>query len=173
VSAKIGATIGVTSVRKVGSQVAGGAFLLFLANLAGITLSVCLVFLAQGYGSLRRAWRYVVVWLLLAFVLVGPLSSALEEFFLAKRVDVLLDRLASSAPERWKRVRVRHLEVQLEGEKAVVHLILEAPQGDIDAGWLENTRRRLLKALEPYGIRELEARIRIVPVELFILKGKR
>ncbi len=169
----IGVTIGITSVEEVGSHVAGGAFLLFLANMVGIVVAASVVFLAQGYGSLRRAWPHVVLWLVLAFVLLGPLSSALEEFLLTKRVDVLLDRLAVSEPERWKQVIVRHLDVQAEGEKAVLELILEVPRGAIDAATLEATRRRLLTALEPYGIRALEARIRVVPVELIILEGER
>ena len=38
-------------------DVAGGASLLFLANLIGITISACLVFVLQSYGSFRKALK--------------------------------------------------------------------------------------------------------------------
>ena len=36
-------------------------FLLFLANLIGITVASLVVFMVQGYGSLRKAWRHLLV----------------------------------------------------------------------------------------------------------------
>ena len=168
---EIGVTIGVTAVKELGSRVAGGSFLLFLANLVGITVAACVVFLAQGYGSLRRAWGYVVAWLLLAALLLGPLSYALNEFLLTKKVDGMLDRLAATEPQRWERIRVRDLDVQIDGSKAVVDVILEAPQGLVDTTVMEATRQKMLASLRPHGIRELEARIRVVPIQVFVLGG--
>ena len=39
------------------NQIAEGSFLLFLANLIGITVASLVVFLIQQYGSLMRCWK--------------------------------------------------------------------------------------------------------------------
>ena len=41
------------------NQIAEGSFLLFLANLIGITVTSLVVFLLQRYGSFRSCWRLV------------------------------------------------------------------------------------------------------------------
>lgn len=61
-------------------DVAGGASLLFLANLIGITIAACLVFVLQSYGSLRRALKTLALGLFVAFMLSRPLGTSLHEF---------------------------------------------------------------------------------------------
>ena len=39
------------------NQIGEGSFLLFLANLIGITVTSLVVFLLQSYGSLPSCWR--------------------------------------------------------------------------------------------------------------------
>ena len=45
------------------NQIAEGSFLLFLANLIGITVTSLEVYLVQRYDSFRSGWRYLLVWL--------------------------------------------------------------------------------------------------------------
>lgn len=57
------AVFGRVTVAGLTNQVSEGSLLLFLANLIGITVASLLGFMVQGYGSLRRAWRSLLVWL--------------------------------------------------------------------------------------------------------------
>ena len=43
------------------NQITEGSFLLFLANLIGITFAGLIIFLLQQYGSLGRCWRNVLI----------------------------------------------------------------------------------------------------------------
>ena len=61
--------------------VSGGAFLLFLVNLAGITFTACLVFLSQSYGSLKKAFQTIIIWLLIIGLLCGPLTGSMNNLF--------------------------------------------------------------------------------------------
>ena len=69
------------------NQIAEGSFLLFLANLIGITVTSLVVFLVQRYGSIRRCWRNLLVWLGLLGLLSIPLSSALHDFSVRQEMD--------------------------------------------------------------------------------------
>ena len=66
------AVFGRGTVAGLTNQIAEGSFLLFLANLIGITVTSLVVFLVQRYGSFRTCWRNLVVWLGLLST-TGPL----------------------------------------------------------------------------------------------------
>ena len=57
------AVFGRGTVAGLTNQIAEGSFLLFLANLIGITVTSLVVFLLQRYGSFRSCWRNLLVWL--------------------------------------------------------------------------------------------------------------
>ena len=56
------AVFGRGTVAGLTNQIAEGSFLLFLANLIGITVTSLVVFLLQLYGSFRSCWRNLLVW---------------------------------------------------------------------------------------------------------------
>ena len=66
------AVFGRGTVAGLTNQIAEGSFLLFLANLIGITVTSLVVCLVQRYGSVRRCWRNFLVWLGLLGLLSIP-----------------------------------------------------------------------------------------------------
>ncbi len=60
-------------------SISAGAMLLFVVNLVAIMLSAIVVFLVDGYGSLKRAWLGLLMILLLSAAIAVPLASTLEE----------------------------------------------------------------------------------------------
>ena len=65
-------------------SVSSGAFLLFLTNLTGIILTVCMVFLALSYGSVNKALQSLLIWFLITTLLSVPLTNSLKEVFFGK-----------------------------------------------------------------------------------------
>ena len=74
------AVFGRGTVAGITNQISEGSFLLFLANLIGITVASLFVFLVQRYGSILKCWRNLLLWLGLLGLLCIPLSSALHDF---------------------------------------------------------------------------------------------
>ena len=74
------AVFGRGTVAGITNQISEGSFLLFLANLIGITVASLFVFLVQRYGSILQCWRNLMLWLGLLGLLCIPLSSALHDF---------------------------------------------------------------------------------------------
>ena len=86
------AVFGRGTVAGLTNQIAEGSFLLFLANLIGITVTSLVVFLLQRYGSFRSCWRNLLVWLGLLGLLSLPLSSALHDFSVRQQMDAEFGR---------------------------------------------------------------------------------
>ena len=98
------------------NQIAEGSFLLFLANLIGITVTSLVMFLVQRYGSFRNCWRNLLVWLGLLGLLSLPLSSELHDCSVRQEMDAEFGRfkagqlkrvaLARSNQRLWSKVRL-------------------------------------------------------------------
>ena len=86
------AVFGRGTVAGLTNQIAEGSFLLFVASLIGITVTSHVVFLVQRYGSIRRCWRNLLVWLGLLGLLSIPLSSALHDFSVWQEMDAVFGR---------------------------------------------------------------------------------
>ena len=71
----------IAASKGVESSIAVGSFLLFATNLAGIIFSGSLVFLFQGYGSLKKATIGLIVSLLGLSILLQPLGFSLRELY--------------------------------------------------------------------------------------------
>lgn len=63
------------------TSIATGSFLLFITNLAGIIFSGSLVFLFQGYGSLKKASIGLIISLLGVSILLQPLGFSLRQLY--------------------------------------------------------------------------------------------
>jgi hypothetical protein len=146
-------------------EVARGAFLLFLANLLGITVSACVVFLAQGYGSLQRSFQGLLIWVLLVMLLMGPLTGSLKEFALNNRLQHELYRLARS-DNPLARIVILHTSTRLEGRTAYVEIFASVPERMIEEIDLESTEKELFTALRSLGINALDLTFRLAPVKV-------
>ncbi len=127
IGTNLAADIGTIAVENL--NVSEGAFLLFLANLSGITFTACLVFLSQSYGNLTKAFQTILVWFLIMALLVGPLSSSMQEFFVSNRLGYELHQIRKDQPEFWQKSQIRTINVQLDGTTAYVTIWIVAPQG--------------------------------------------
>ena len=154
--------IGVISEIKVST----GAFLLFLVNLAGITFTSCLVFLSQSYGTFKKAFQTIIIWLLVLGLLSTPLSDSMKEFFVANRVSSELRQIREDNPEISTKTQVSHIHVNLKGSTAYVSVLVNAPQGSYTHEFLENNEKRLFESLKNMGIKSIKLVVRIVPVEI-------
>jgi uncharacterized hydrophobic protein (TIGR00271 family) len=82
-----------------GTDIALGAFLLFLTNFVGIVAVAILVFAYQRYGQWKRALLALAVFVVLSALLVQPLGTALHELYVKHRVVRLIAKLAYTRPD--------------------------------------------------------------------------
>ncbi len=141
-------------------------FLLFIVNLAGIIFTSCLVFLSQSYGSFKKAFQTIIIWLLVLGLLITPLNNSMKEFFVANHVSSELSQIRKENPKVSKKTQVRHIRVNLKGNTAYVSILINAPQGIYTREFLEENETRLFESLKTMGIESIKLVIRIVPVEI-------
>jgi uncharacterized membrane protein len=164
VGSNLAADFGIGTVTHI--NVSAGAFLLFLANLAGITFTGCLVFLAQSYGSLTKAFQTILVWLLMMLLLCGPLTDSVKEFFVANRLGSELRQMGKEHPKIHKQIQIVDVRVRLEGTTAYVNITILAPKNLLTQEYLQKSEKRLFDSLSKMGVRAMGFRLRIVPVEI-------
>lgn len=132
------AVFGRGTVAGLTNQVSEGSFLLFLANLIGITVASLLVFMVQGYGSLRRAWRNLLVWLGLLGLLCIPLSSALHDFSVRQQINsqfagfkaglIEQEKQSGTSPHIWQRIKLLYSNVRVVDNTATIDIVLNVPE---------------------------------------------
>ncbi len=147
-------------------EVSTGAFLLFLVNFTGIIFTSCLVFLSQSYGSFKKAFQTLIIWLLVLGLLSAPLNNSMKEFFVANHVSSELRQIRKDNPEVSQKTQVRHIRVNLKGNTAYVSILIHAPQGLYTDEFLEKNEKRLFESLKSRGIQSIKLVMRIVPVEI-------
>ena len=147
-------------------DVAEGAFLLFLSNLAGITFTACIIFLSQSYGSLNKAFQTLLIWLLVIALLVFPLSDSLREFSLSNRVSIEMKKIRKDYPEIAKKTQTRYLDVQLEGTTAYIKILTVAPKGLLTDELLKDIEKRIFDSISERGVKAMDLDLRIIPVEI-------
>ena len=161
---QLAAGVGRVSITNI--TVADGAFLLFLANLAGITFTACLVFLSQSYGNFRKAFQTLVIWLLIMALLSGPLSNSLKEFIVANRLSLEIHRIRIDKPEIWQQVQVQYLDVQLKSTTIYLTILLNAPEELLKEENVEFCEKRLFNIALTMGVSAMDSDIRIIPVKI-------
>jgi hypothetical protein len=82
-----------------GTDIAAGAFVLFLTNLLGIVAVAILVFIFQRYGEWKKALFALLVIIASSLLLVQPLNQALHELYVKNRVARLMVKLAAARPD--------------------------------------------------------------------------
>ncbi len=155
-----------------GIDIATDSFILFLTNLAGIVLAAELVFILQGYGTLRKGAVGFAITLTAAILLMLPLGTSLHTLY-SRSVAMTVARSMFS-------------EVKAKGETPANILALRVyPTGDtlsLDIKVLQSESRnetsherarefqqRLSKRLgQPV---RLKIEMVIVPIETFIVEG--
>lgn len=148
-------------------DIAGGSFLLFLANLIGITLSSCLVLIYQSYGSLRKSLQSLALGLIVVILLSRPLTASLHEFALDNRVQLVLHSLHREGAYRNINL-IHHVDTKLVNGIAYVNILGSANKDFIeDQDNIDNLDQRLYEAVRAMGIDTMKLTIRIVPIDIF------
>ena len=164
------AVFGRGTVAGLTNQIAEGSFLLFLANLIGITVTSLVVFLVQLYGSFRTCWRNLVVWLGL---LSMPLSSALHDFSVRQQMDAVFAHveagrlkriaIAQGNPRLWSRVRLTYSNVSVVDNKATLDLVLNAPEDFLNQSVMNSLNQQMFSRAKEFGVDDLGMNISVIP----------
>ena len=164
------AVFGRGTVAGLTNQIAEGSFLLFLANLIGITVTSLVVFLVQRYGSFRTCWRNLVVWLGL---LSMPLSSALHDFSVRQQMDAVFAHveagrlkriaIAQGNPRLWSRVRLTYSNVSVVDNKATLDLVLNAPEDLLNQSVMNSLNQQMFSRAKEFGVDDLGMNISVIP----------
>ena len=96
------AVFGRGSVAGLSNQIAEGSFLLFVANLIGITLAGLMVFLLQQYGSIAKCWKNLLIWFAFLGLLSIPCLQA--DFSLKQQLNSEFQRFKAGQVKRFKLV---------------------------------------------------------------------
>ena len=171
------AVFGRGTVAGLANQIAEGSFLLFLANLIGITVTSLVVFLVQRYGSFRNCWRNLLLWLGLLGLLSLPLSSALHDFKVRQEMNAEFDRfksgqlkrvaIAQNNPRFWSRVRLMYSSVSVVNNKARLDLVLNAPENFLDQSILDDFHQQILKRAKDFGLDNLYVNVSVIPNRVY------
>ena len=172
------AVFGRGSVAGLSNQISEGSFLLFLANLIGITVASLMVFLLQRYGSIRRSWRNLLVWLGLLGLLCIPLASSLQDFSIRQNIDaqfatfkagrVKQFEMTEKNPYLWKKVKLLYSNVRVVKSNATIELVLNAQEGLITQKVIDELHQRIItRAREDYSVDEIRVNISVIPNQIF------
>ncbi|MGB1621663.1 MAG: TIGR00341 family protein [Synechococcus sp.] len=171
------AVFGRGTVAGLTNQIAEGSFLLFLANLIGITVASLLVFLIQQYGSLMRCWKNLLIWFGLLGLLCIPLSSALHDFSVSQYMDSEFRRfksgninnfgLTKNNPYVWSRVRIMYSNVIVSGNVATLDLVFNAPEDLLTEPLLEDLFQRFKTGATELGLDDIDVNVSVIPNRVF------
>ncbi len=171
------AVFGRGTVAGITNQISEGSFLLFLANLIGITVASLFVFLVQRYGSVLQCWRNLVLWLGLLGLLCIPLSSALHDFNIKQDIESKFDafkagqvrqlKLTSENPYLWQRVRLLFSNVRVNNNNATVDLVFSAPKGVLTEDIANNLSSAFVeRGKEEFGLDDIKITISVIPNQI-------
>ncbi len=160
------------------NQISEGSFLLFLANLIGITLASLVVFMVQGYGSIFKAWRNLLIWLGLLGILCIPLSSALHDFSVRQQIKAEFSQfkagqinqlnVLNKSPYLLQRIKLLYSNVSVIDNEATIDIVLNVPEKlskQLDLNQIQKNITDRCKM--EYGIEEVNINISIIPTQIF------
>ena len=170
------AVFGRGTVAGLTNQVAEGSFLLFLANLIGITVTSLVVFMVQRYGDIRRAWRHLLVWLGLLGLLCIPLSSALHDFSVRQQINsrfttfkaglIQESKYTGAADVNASSYSHAYSNVRVVNNTATIDLVLNVPTKLVGKIGLQECSRGAKNAMQDYGLKEIEINISVIPTQI-------
>ena len=135
VTSDTGVSLGEIGLHAGGTDIAAGAFLLFLTNLIGIVLVATLVFVAQRYGNWRKALAMVLVISVASIFLIPPLNEALHKIYVKNRVvrlHVKRSGWASFSPIKGSSIQIENINVDYRDDVLHVFVNLFATQDHLD-----------------------------------------
>ncbi len=112
-----------------GSDIAKGAFVLFLTNLIGIVAVGIAVFAVQRYGHWKKALIGLVLTLTLSALLIQPLGLALHRLYVKSTALRTLATLGSVSPETFAaQAKIESVAVTYRGDDLYIYIDAIAPR---------------------------------------------
>ena len=141
------------------------------------------MFFVQRYGSIRRGWRNLLVWLGLLGLLSIPLSSALHDFSVRQEMDAVFGRfkagqlkrvaIAQSNPRFWSRVRLMYSNVIVVNNKARHDLVLNAPEDFLNQSLMDDFYQKMQRRAKDFGLNDLDVNISVIPNRVYKFDGQK
>jgi len=125
-TADIGLSLREVGLHQGGRDIATGAFVLFLTNLAAIVVVAGTVIVIQGYGRWKHAFLGLVVVTAASLVLLQPLSEELHKLRVKSQVLRMFKRLPVSHPHIFESATsIDALRISYQND--ILHIHVEAP----------------------------------------------
>ena len=171
------AVFGRGTVTGLHNQISEGSFLLFLANLIGITVASLVVFMLQRYGRLQKAWRNLLLWLGLLGLLCIPLSSALHDFSMRQQIngqfatfkaDLISKGLSTGNHQaNLRRIKLLYSNVEIIDDDATIDVVINVPKNLVGKLALEEMEEEMIeRARSVYGIDKVHFNITVIPTQI-------
>jgi uncharacterized hydrophobic protein (TIGR00271 family) len=110
-----------------GTDVAAGAFVLFLTNLIGIVAVAILVFVSQRYGEWKKALLGMLLFVGLSAILIQPLNQAFRKIYVENRVVRVLHKLVRASPELFVGAATARIEsIRVTYKDDLLHVNIDA-----------------------------------------------
>jgi len=148
-----------------GEDIAAGAFVLFLTNLAAIIITAGLVLLSQGYGRWRQGMIGLIAVAAASAILMQPLSQEMHKLRVKSKTLRLIKTLPQTHPDIFEfRGRLTALRVRYQDGLLHIHAEGVMPKDRIADG---QQRIELFRKLLEQSVGEpLSLRFEIIPVEI-------
>ena len=166
ISADVGTSFAKMGLAEGGEDIAAGAFLLFLTNLAGIIIVAGVVFLAHGYGKWHKAALGLILVTALSLALIHPLGASLERLYVKSLTLSLISQLRHKFPDLFTgRGTLEGVSVTYMGD--VIHVAINAT---VDRETIKGMQGRV-DVVQKHLERSLQQPVRIkfslIPVDTF------
>lgn len=122
-NAEVGLSLTELGLYSGGSDIAKGAFLLFLTNLIGIVAVAIAVFALQRYGHWKKALIGLGLTLALSGLLIQPLGRALHRLYVKSTALQAIASIATIAPDTFAaRARFDSVNVTYRGDRLYIDI---------------------------------------------------
>lgn len=147
-------------------NLAGGSFLLFLTNLAGIIFCGGLVFLFQGYDNIKKDFISLFLIFLILVTVCFPLNSQFQNFLLRNKVVESLDKFAyvHFQEKRWVDHATSTIDIYVENRDSEIFILLSLliPKNELSQSDVNELQAFLSKELK----KTVKLEVYLVPFEI-------
>lgn len=164
-SADVGSSLTELGFLSGGEDIAAGAFLLFLTNLAGIIVTAGALFALHGYGQWQKATIGLSLVAILSVGIVYPLGVSLFNLYVKSSTLSLIAVMNNKHPDLFSgKAKINSVSVKQSGNVVIVGIDAVGPREDEQKNRLsvEIIQRYLSESLGRPVVVELE----LIPVDL-------
>lgn len=159
-TADVGLSLSEIGLYSGGADIAGGAFILFLTNLAGIVVVAGAVLVSQRYGDWKKATVGLLMVSAISIFLMEPLGESLHRLSVKSRTMRLIATLPAVRPDLFtSRGRIDSLHVTYRNDLLHVDIDGVIPRSELDVmqEGIDVLRQYLSESLNEPLVIELEA----------------